>query len=32
MVRFVKAKADLPSVPDLNVAGFQIGGGVRIRF
>lgn len=32
MVRFVKAKADLPSVPDLDIAGFQIGGGVRFRF
>ena len=32
MVRFVKAKADLPSVPDLGVAGFQVGGGLRVRF
>ena len=32
MVRFVKAQVDLPTVLDLNVAGFQIGGGVRIRF
>jgi len=32
MIRFVKAKADLPSVPDLDIAGFQVGGGVRVRF
>lgn len=32
MMRFVTAQADLPSVPDLDVAGFQISGGVRIRF
>ena len=32
LVRFVKAKADLPAVPDLDLAGFQIGGGVRVRF
>lgn len=32
MVRFVKAKADLPSVPDLDIAGFQVGGGIRLRF
>jgi hypothetical protein len=32
LVRFVKAKADLPSVPDLDIAGFQVGGGFRIRF
>lgn len=32
LVRFVKAKADLPAVPDLGIAGLQIGGGLRIRF
>ena len=32
LVRYVKAQADLPSVPDLDLAGFQIGGGVRVRF
>ena len=32
MLRYVKATADLPSVPDLDIAGFQVGGGVRVRF
>jgi hypothetical protein len=32
MVRFVRAKADLPSVADVTVAGFQVGGGLRLRF
>lgn len=32
MVRFVKAKADLPAVPDLDLAGFQYGAGIRVRF
>jgi hypothetical protein len=32
MARFVKAKADLPAVQDLDVAGFQFGGGIRVRF
>jgi hypothetical protein len=32
MIRYVNAEVDLPSVPDLSVAGFQIGGGVRFRF
>jgi hypothetical protein len=32
ILRIVNATAHLPSVPDLDVAGFQIGGGVRIRF
>jgi hypothetical protein len=32
MLRYVGAKADLPAVPDLEVGGFQVGGGVRIRF
>jgi hypothetical protein len=32
MGRFVAAKADLPSVPDLSVGGFQFGGGLRVRF
>jgi hypothetical protein len=32
MARFVKAQADLPDVPDLDVAGFQFAGGIRVRF
>jgi hypothetical protein len=32
MARFVIGKADLTSVPSLTVGGFQIGGGVRLRF
>ena len=32
MLRYIKATADLPSVPNLDIAGFQVGGGVRIRF
>ena len=32
MFRFVKAKVDLPSVPALDAAGVQYGGGVRLRF
>jgi hypothetical protein len=32
MARFVKASVDLPSVPDLSVAGFQFGLGLRVRF
>jgi hypothetical protein len=32
MARFVKAKADLPSVEDLDLGGIQIGGGLRVRF
>jgi hypothetical protein len=32
MLRYVKATADLPSAPDLDLAGFQFGGGVRFRF
>lgn len=31
-IRFVRAQADLPAVPKLDVAGFQIGIGGRIRF
>lgn len=30
--RFAGAKADLPSVPDANVGGMQVGGGIRLRF
>jgi len=32
LVRYVVANADLASVPDLKIGGFQIGGGVRFRF
>jgi hypothetical protein len=33
MVRFVKAKVDLPSASEsIDAAGFQYGGGVRVRF
>jgi hypothetical protein len=32
MVRFVKAKVDLPAATGLTAAGLQYGGGVRVRF
>ena len=32
MARYVYGKADLTSVPDMTLGGFQIGGGVRLRF
>jgi hypothetical protein len=32
LVRFVIGGADLPSASDLSVNGFEIGGGVRVRF
>jgi hypothetical protein len=32
MLRYIKATANLPSVPNLDVAGFQVGGGLRVRF
>lgn len=32
MARFVRASAELPSVPDLKVGGFQYGIGLRVRF
>lgn len=32
LVRYVIANADLPSVPDLKIGGFQFGGGARFRF
>lgn len=32
MVRFVKAKVDLPVAAGLTAAGFQYGGGMRVRF
>ena len=31
-IRYAGAKVDLPSVADLHVGGFHIGGGVRVRF
>jgi hypothetical protein len=31
-IRYVGGSADLPSVPDLKVGGFQVGGGARLRF
>jgi hypothetical protein len=31
-LRYAGAKVDLPSIPDANVGGTQVGGGVRIRF
>jgi len=32
MARYVYGKADLTSVPGMTLGGFQIGGGVRLRF
>jgi hypothetical protein len=32
MARYVRAHADLPSVSDLKIGGFQFGGGLRLRF
>ena len=32
MARYVVGKADLPAVSGLTAGGFQIGGGVRLRF
>jgi hypothetical protein len=32
LARFVFGSVDLPSVPDLSISGFEIGGGVRLRF
>ena len=32
MARYVAAHADLASVPDLKIGGFQFGGGLRLRF
>jgi hypothetical protein len=31
-IRYAGATVDLPSVSDLKVGGFQIGGGLRVRF
>jgi hypothetical protein len=31
-MRYAGGKVDLPSVPGLSVGGFQIGGGLRVRF
>jgi len=31
-IRYAGAKVDLPSVSDLHVGGFQVGGGLRVRF
>jgi hypothetical protein len=31
-LRYAGAKVDLPSLPDAKVGGFQIGGGIRLRF
>jgi hypothetical protein len=31
-IRYAGAKVDLPSVADLHVGGFHIGGGLRVRF
>ena len=31
-VRYVGGSVDLPSVPELKVGGFQVGGGARLRF
>jgi hypothetical protein len=31
-IRYASRKLDLPSVPDVRVGGFQLGGGARIRF
>jgi hypothetical protein len=30
-VRFLGGEVDLPSVPNMKVGGFEIGGGIRIR-
>jgi hypothetical protein len=30
--RYTAAKVDLASVPDVRIGGFQIGGGLRLRF
>ena len=31
-IRYAGAKVDLPTVSDLKVGGFHIGGGLRVRF
>jgi hypothetical protein len=31
-IRYVGGSVDLPSVPELKVGGFQVGGGARLRF
>jgi hypothetical protein len=31
-IRYASRKVDLPSVPDVRVGGFQLGGGARFRF